>query len=176
MKKQLLILTVVACAQQGLGTGLAAPEAKPVRIGVYDSRVVAYAHFWSREARDMRDQEIKAAQAAKAAGETARFNELSKGLAESQRKSHGQVFSTAPASEALVALQPRLAAIQKEARVSVLVSKWDKENLKAYKGAEQVDVTDLLAREFKPGDKQLKVIEEIKKQQPVPLEQLKDND
>ena len=35
-----------------------------------------------------------------------------------------------------------------------------------------MDVTDLLAREFKPGEKQWKVIEEIKKQKPVPLDQI----
>jgi hypothetical protein len=52
----------------------------------------------------------------------------------------------------------------------VLVSKWDAAALKKYPNAEPVDVTAQLVREFKPTEKQLKVIADLQKQKPLPLE------
>ena len=43
---------------------------------------------------------------------------------------------------------------------------------KSHKTAEQVDGTGLLVREFKPTEKQRKVIEGIAAKPPVPLEQI----
>jgi hypothetical protein len=142
------------------------------RIGIYDSRVVAYAHFWTAEQQKQLKEKADVARAAKSAGDTAQFNKLSKEMSDLQEKLHRQVFSTAPADEAMTALKPRLAEIQKQASVSALASKWDTQALGSYKSAQQVDVTDLLVREFKLDPKQLKTIEEIKKQKPVPLDKI----
>jgi hypothetical protein len=49
---------------------------------------------------------------------------------------------------------------------------WDAPTLRKYPAAVRVDVTDLRTAEFKPTENQLKVIEEIKKQKPVPLDQI----
>ena len=147
-------------------------NASAQRIGVYDSRVVAYAHFWTAEQQKQLKEKADVAKAAKSAGDTERFNKLSKEMSELQEKLHRQVFSTAPAEEAMAALKPRLAEIQKEAGLSALVSKWDIQALGSYKSAQQVDVTDLLVREFKLEPKQMKTIEEIKKQKPVPLDKI----
>jgi type IV pilus biogenesis protein CpaD/CtpE len=110
----------------------AEPGAPPDGIGVYDSRVIACAHFWS----DARQRELnaltKAAMAAKASGQTERFNELEAAIKKEQETNHLQVFSTAPVDEALVALKDRLLAIQKEAGVATLVSKWDEVTLNAH--------------------------------------------
>jgi hypothetical protein len=176
MKNQIPVVIGLVCAQLMAGAGLAVAGTNetnaPQRIGVYDSRVVAFAHFWSAENQARQREQMKAAHDAKAAGDTNRFDKLAKELAAEQRRGHRQVFSTAPADEALAALQPRLAAIEKEAGVSALVSKWDQPALASRPRAAQVDVTDLLAREFKPDEKRLKTIEEIKKQKPVPLDQI----
>jgi hypothetical protein len=142
------------------------------RIGVYDSRVVAYAHFWAPEQQKQLTEKADVAKAAKSAGDTAQFNKLSKEMSDLQEKLHRQVFSTAPADEAMTALKPRLTEIQKQASVSGLVSKWDKQALGSYKSTQQVDVTDLLVREFKLDSKQLNTIDQIKKQKPVPLEKI----
>jgi hypothetical protein len=142
------------------------------QIGVYDSRVVAYAHFWTPEHQQQLKEKSAAGKAAKAAGDQAQFNKLSKEMADEQDRIHHEVFSTAPAEEAMAALKPRLAVIQKQAGVSALVSKWDKQTLFTYKSAQQVDVTDLLVREFKLDPKQTKIIEDIKKQKPVPLDKI----
>jgi len=142
------------------------------RIGTYDSRVVAYAHFWAPEQQKQLKDKAEVARAAKSAGDTAQFKKLSKEMSDLQEKLHRQVFSTAPADEAMAALASRLPEIQKQASVSALVSKWDQQALGSYKSAQQVDVTDLLVREFKLDAKQLKTVEEIKNQKPVPLEKI----
>lgn len=66
----------------------------PVRVGVYDSRAVAYAHFWSADEQRRRDAVIAEGRAAKAAGNTAVFKERSRAMADDQRI-HEEVFSDA---------------------------------------------------------------------------------
>jgi hypothetical protein len=151
------------------GDGTATPAA-PVRIGIYDSRAAAY--VWCSSAAHLRqiNELMRAAKAAQAAGETNRFNELRAVLRQGQDEIHREFFSTAPPKEALAEIQGRLPEIQRAAGVSALVSKWDEATLKKYPHAEPVDVTGQLVREFKPTEKQLKVIADIQKQKPLPLE------
>jgi hypothetical protein len=145
-------------------------------IGIYDSRALAYAYFWSEPQQNKRNQQAATAKPAKAAGDTETFKKLSAALAEQQQKIHQQVFSIAPADEALSAISRRLPEIQTQVGVSALVSKWDKPALKAYQAAMQLDVTDTLVREFKLSEKHLKTIEEIKKAKPVPLDKIDKHD
>jgi hypothetical protein len=68
-------------------------------------------------------------------------------------------------------IKDRLPEIERAAGVTNVISKWDEPALKQHPGAEQVDVTDPLVHAFlNPTDKQLKVMEGIKKAEPVPLE------
>jgi hypothetical protein len=174
-KQLIAMVTILANVAGATLVGAAATEesnASAQRIGAYDSRVLAYAHFWTAEHQQQLKDKAKTAQTAKSAGDSAQFDRLSKEMAAEQERIHREVFSTAPAAEAMAELKPRLAEIQKQAAVSALVSKWDKQALASYKSAQQVDVTDLLVREFKLEPKQMKTIEEIKKQKPVPLEKI----
>jgi hypothetical protein len=155
----------VAMADDGTAT-----NAAPVRVGIYDSRAVAYAQFWSESFQSKLKEQTAAARAAKQSGDTARFKELDATLRQMQDQLHRQVFSTAPADEALAALKGQIPEIEKQAGVIALVSKWDEAALKKYPNAEQVDVTGQLAREFKPTEKQLKMIADLQKQKPLPLE------
>jgi hypothetical protein len=177
MKYKQLIVTMIILANVAGASFVRAGatdenNASAQRIGVYDSRVVAYAHFWTAEQQKQLKEKSELARAAKSAGDTAQFNKLSKEMSDLQEKLHREVFSTAPADEAMTALAPRLPEIQKQASVSALASKWDKPALASYKSAQQVDVTDLLVREFELDAKQIKTIEEIKKQKPVPLDKI----
>lgn len=174
-KKLIAVVTILAnVASASLLRAGATDEnsASAQRIGVYDSRVVAYAHFWTAEQQQQLKEKAELAKAAKSAGDTAQFNKLNKEMSELQDKLHREVFSTAPAEEAMSALKSRLPEIQKQASVSTLVSKWDKQTLATYKSAQQVDVTDLLVRDFKLDAKQLKTVDQIKKQKPVPLDKI----
>jgi hypothetical protein len=175
MKTILSVLCGLGCWWFGGGTVAMAGDgavtnAVQVRIGIYDSRAVAYAHFWSESYQSKLKEQMAAARAAKQAGDTTRFKELDATLRQTQDQKHRQVFSTAPADDALAALKGQISEIEKQAGITALVSKWDEQALAQYKDAGKVDVTDRLVREFKPTEKQLKVIADIQKQKPLSLE------
>lgn len=67
----------------------------PERIGVYDSRVVAYAHFSSESNLAKIKQAVKAAKEVEATGQTERIAELKAGFKKGQEQVHLQVFGTA---------------------------------------------------------------------------------
>jgi hypothetical protein len=151
----------------------AAPSTSPARIGVYDSRVIAYAYFWSNAAQAERDALIASAKAAKLAGDEPRAKELGAKLAASQKRIHEQCFSTAPADEAMAALQDKLPAIERELGLTRFVSKWDTKALREILETDRVDVTDRLTAEFTLTPKQAKTVETIKSTPPVSLWKIK---
>ena len=172
------IMSGLVCAVTALGVwSLAMAETivknteKPkVRVGIFDSRAVAiaYAHSELNEVKSKMAEMEKA----KAAGDTKKIKELDKWGKAQQAKLHRQGFSTAPVDDILEHIKDKLPQIAKDANVIALVSKWDKKTLKRYKSAELIDVTDLIVAPFNPKEKQLKVIEQIKKIKPIPLWQL----
>ena len=140
------------------------------RVGVYDSRAVAYAYFWSDAGSKPRNALMTAARAAKAAGEHGKFARLNAELLALQKRNHLQVFSTAPAEEALAYLEPRLSAVRTKLGVERLVSKWDAIGLAETLSAERVDVTDALVREYiTPTPRQADVLRELKRTPPLSL-------
>lgn len=144
-------------------------NAVPLRVGIYDSRAVADAWFTSSAHMRELNKQIQEAKEAKASGDTKRFHKLRATLRQMQNQIMLEVFSTASPKEALAQINDRLPAIESAAGVTALVSKWDNAGLKKYPGAEPVDVTDRLVREFDPTEKQLKMISSIEKNKPVPL-------
>lgn len=174
--KHTLLVVVLGCLWLGLSAGTAPgqtnqPTGANERIGVYDSRVIAYAHFWSEDYQQKINDRARAAKDAKAAGQKDRFNELAATMKKEQEQNHLQVFSTAPVDQILAEMKDRVEAIRKEAGASQLVSKWDEKTLKGYKKSQQVEVTDQLLREFKLNEKQLKVVADMRKKKPLPLDQ-----
>ncbi len=174
MKYTTLAAVTLACVWLAQAAGLAGEatnqtRASAAKVGVYDSRVVAFAQFWSEPYQQKLRERNKEAQQAKAAGETARFNELAAAMKKEQEQNHLRVFSTAPADDVLDEMKERVEAIKQEAGVAQLVSKWDAKALKEYKPAQQVDLTDSLLREFKLNEKQLKVVADMRKKEPLPL-------
>jgi len=140
------------------------------RVGVYDSRVVAYAWFSSDANMAKLKAEVAVAQAAKSSGDSAKFKELSTALRAKQDQIHRELFSTVPIDEALGIINARIPEIEKTAGVSDLVSKWDA-RLENYPAAQQVDVTDQLVHAFiTPSEQQSKVMESIIKAKPLPLD------
>ena len=147
-------------------------NAQPVKVGVYDSRAVAFAYFTSSPYQTGLKKQITTAQAARSSGDTNQFNALAASLRDTQDDMHRQVFSIAPATEAMAALKDRLPAIEKNAGVVDVISKWDEAALQGYKNTEQVDVTDTLVHEFMaPTEKQWKTIESIKTAKPISLDE-----
>lgn len=177
MKLTLWIATGLASATFGLGTVRAADETNKTatgseRIGVYDSRAIGYAHFWTEAQQRKLNEMAKTAKAARAAGQTERYRELSAALKKARELSHLQVFSTAPVTNVLAEMKGRLPEIQTKAGVSRLVSKWDEETLRKHKKLERVDVTDLLLREFKLSEEHRQVVTDLRTKEPLPLKEV----
>ena len=150
---------------------LAAETNAPVeRVGIYDSRVIAYANFWTEAHQNKLKELVESAQRAKAAGQTERFKELEAAVKKEGERNHLQVFSTAPVDDILARMPEQVAAITNKTGVARLISKWDEKALKKIPRARQVDVTDRLLREFKLTEKQMKMIAELRKKKPLPLD------
>jgi len=121
-----------------------------------------------------RRETIAAAKAAQAAGDTAGFEQRSAAMAALQKRMHEEVFSTAPCTEALTALAPRLPGVLRQLGVTQLVSKWDAKALRAVPEAARVDVTEELVRQFLiPNEKQRKVLDAMKTSAPISRWRLK---
>ena len=168
-------MTIAAALLSGpCATNLRAAETNTttLRIGIYDSRAVAYAWFWSARHQDQLHRLIQAARDARAVGDTNRFRELAAKLQAHQAEMHREVFSTAPVTNSLAEIKERLPEIQKTAGITALVSKWDDMALKKYSNAEKTDMTDILVREFiTPTSEQQKVLSEMNTVTPLPLDQ-----
>jgi hypothetical protein len=176
MKTNILILiTMCLCAHAAVGAAETpavppAPTSAP-RVGIYDSRVIAFAYFWSAPQQQMAKERMAAAKTAKATGDQATYAAIAKEMKERQSRSHLQVFSTAPVDDAMAALKARLPQLAAQAGVGEFVSKWDEAALQRFPVDARVDVTDLLVQEFKLPESKQKVLETIKRAPPVPLDE-----
>ena len=108
---------------------------------------------------------------AKAAGDEKRVKELEAEGPALQELVHKQGFSTWPVDNILERIKGQIPEIAAQADVDVIVSKWD--IVYQGSGVEFVDVTDLMVRPFDPDEATLAIIKDIQKQDPVPLEDLK---
>ena len=176
MKTNILILLAV-CLCAGAAVGAAeAPAVQPTtlpaaRVGLYDSRAVAFAYFWSAPQQQTLKERMAAAKAAKAAGDQATYATIAQEMKERQSRNHLQVFSAAPVDDAMAALKARLPQLAAQAGVGDFVSKWDEAALQKFPVDARVDVTDLLVQEFKLPESQQKVLETSKRAPPVPLDE-----
>jgi len=163
------VILMAACATRQAAPKPAAPRE---RVGVYDSRaiVIAYAgsaHFnaWLTNLKAKNEK-------AKAEGDEQTVKATEEEGQGRQRKMHSQGFSTAPVDDILAVIQDQLPEIAKKAGVGPLISKWDTVALAKHPGAEQVDITMALVEALKPNERQLKIIPEMLKTQPLPLEEI----
>jgi len=82
-----------------------------------------------------------------------------------------EVHSTAPVNDILQYITNALPQIQKEAGITVLISKWDEAQLKKQAGAQRVDVTLKLVDAFHPAERQRKRAIEIQNHKPISIKQ-----
>jgi hypothetical protein len=163
------VAAVALCGLRGASATEPKSAAKTERIGIYDSRALAYAHFGSESEQRQQKEVFAAAKEAKTKGDTNRLAKLKAEMKQRQEKSHLQVFSTAPVEEVLATIKDHAEEVKKQAGVSRLVSKWDKAALDRYPSAQQVDVTEQLLSAFKLDAKQLNMVADIRKHDPLPL-------
>jgi hypothetical protein len=176
MKTNILLFLFVGLFAHAAVGATEAPTDKPTtppaaRVGIYDSRVVAYAYFWSAPQQQMAKERMAAAKTAKAAGDQATYAAIAQEMKERQSRSHLQVFSTAPIDEAMAVLNDRLPQLAAQAGVGKFVSKWDEAALQKFPEDARVEVTDLLVQEFKLPEPQKKRLEGFKRATPLPLDE-----
>ena len=170
MKSKLVMAAMLAAAASCAAPPAAAQDAKPLRIGVFDSRAVALAYGNSDEfqriVQGMRAEYDKA----KAANDDSRAKDLETEGQWSQVRLHQQAFSTGPVSGILAKFKDKLPAIAAQAGVSLIVSKWEVQF--SNPAVETVDVTVPIVKLFDPSDKVLAWVAEMKTQAPIPFEKL----
>lgn len=168
------LFAVLACAALGLVAtaqfARAGDDAKApaTRFGTYDSRALALAYgrssFLKKDMEALHAEHAKA----KAANDKAAIEKLERQGASRQVRLHLQVFSNAPAPEALDAIRAELPKVAQQSKVVAIV------NVAEYHDAtiEVVDITDDLVKLFHPSAETLKIIAETRKQQPLPIEEV----
>lgn len=169
------LLEVMLAAAISLPLASGQPAQPAGRVGVYDSRVIAYVQFSTQASRQQRDRQGAEALLAKETGHLALATRLSADLAADQARIHLEVFSTAPASEALAELQNRRPDLCAALGVTRLVSKWDDGALSQVPPGQRVDVTDALVHEFvaQPDAQLVAILHAIEAAKPVPLMEAK---
>jgi len=161
------VVLPLAAASVSIRAQSVIPATQPakVRIGVYDGRSVALAHGRSTKVSEAQAKLAGEGRAAKAAGDTKRFEEIEAQMKMQQFTAHAQVFSNSPPTEAVEAIKPALERIAKEMRLAAIAERVD------FQGAEveAVDVTMELVKEFAPTPDTLKTVEALRKAKPVNL-------
>jgi hypothetical protein len=176
MKKMMVMglvaagMFVAACQMTTCSKAEANKPIKPLRVGVYDSRAIAVACLRSEWWNKQLQEKMKEMEKARAAGDTQKVKELEEWGQSSQTKAHLQGFGTAPVKNLLERVNKELAQVAQQAGVDIIVSKWQIDY--QAKDAQFVDVTDAMVALYNPDEKVLKIVEEMKKQQPVAEEEL----
>ena len=136
-----------------------------LRVGTFDSRLVALAYYRSPATREWMKALRADIEKAKAANDEKRVKELEAQGPARQSLMHLQVFSNGSISNVTSVIADRLPAIAAAAGVSAIVSKWELPY--AETTVEQVDVTAQIAALFDPDDATRKMMESMKSQKPM---------
>lgn len=145
-------------------------EAAKVRVGTFDSRAVALAHFGSMVKKGWLEKLYADYEKAKAANDKDLAKQLEEKGNAQQKRLHEQVFGTAPVDDALEAVKREIPAVARSAGVDVVVCMHDV----VYRepSVEFVDITDQIVDLFDPDEETLEKIHAIRKHAPVSREVL----
>ncbi len=163
------LLGVASCAAPS-NCCEAPPALAGQRVGTFDSRALAMAYYRSPQFRAHTQALFEELAEAKAAGNALRVTELEEHGPALQAMIHKQGFGTWPVDNILELIADDLPAIAEEAGVDVIVSQW--QVVHQVSGLELIDVTGALVEPFAPDAQTLDIIESLRGQEPVPLEEL----
>jgi len=172
LERIVLIVSVAAWAVAVGGIAAAAEEdgAAGLRVGIFDSRAVAIAYAQSAPFQECVRSMKAEYRRAKEAGDEERARELEERGQDHQHLLHKQGFGTWPVDDILEMVQDEIPDLARAAGVDLIVSRWDVVYLRP--GAELIDVTEFMVRPFDPSPEMLAGLDEIRKVDPVPLEEL----
>ena len=153
-----------------LGEERAAPSTPKVTVGVFDSRAIVIAYANSEMFQNSMKETKEQYRAAKAAGNEETTQAIEARTKAKQEEFHRQAFAATPVTDLLELIKDEIPGIADRAGVDLIVSKW--QIVHQVEGAEVVDVTMALIDPFKPNEKALKSIADIKGKMPVSLAEL----
>jgi len=156
-----LLQSTMVFAQKNSGT---------LKIGVYDSRVVVFAYSRSVMFRERMKKMGQQSDSANKASDTVKIRELSIQAISFQHLLHLMVFGSGSIATITDLVKEHFPDVAKNAGVSMIVSKFEL----AYKdpSTEIIDLTDQISQLFKPTENIDKMVAEIEKTAPVPLDDL----
>jgi hypothetical protein len=165
-----IICTAIAAVVLSLGltsaTQTAAEAGAKLRVGVYDSRAIAIAYGNSEFNEVVKVR--KEYDAAKAAGDKKRIEELEEWGPRHQRQLHRQGFGRVPVTDLLEHVRDRLPEVAQKTGVDVIAFECNYLG----PGVEEVDITAELAMLFNPSKKALEWIEDMKNVEPLDLDEI----
>ena len=168
----LRIAVVIAIIFSGLA--ICAPGETPaaenkIRIGVFNTRAITVAYARSGIFNEKIAKIVTEANKAKANGNDKVYKQLDAELKMQQDKMHWQVYGNLGIDDILMHVRPSYQKIAAQAGVAAIA-----ENV-VYSdpGTEIVDVTEMVAEEFKPDKKTKEMMQEIIKKPVLSFEQLK---
>lgn len=148
-------------------------QTNKLRVGVYDSRVIAVAYANSNEFQEAMKPTLEDHKKAKEAKDEKRLKEIDARMRLRQRRAHEQAFSTGSVIGIMDKVKNSLPAVAKEAGVALIVSKWEV-NFQS-PNVEIVDVTDKIAALFHIREQGKKWLKQIPLKEPIPIEQITDD-
>jgi hypothetical protein len=148
------------------------PAPTKIRVGTYDSRIVALAYYQSALYAPSWQSLTDKMEKAKAEKNEILLKELEAEVVAEHNYDMLRVFSQLPISDILEKVKDKLPQVAQEAGVDMMVSQW--EVVHKTPSVEIVDITSPLVTLFNPREQGLKYIEEMSKQKqpPIPLLEL----
>ncbi len=175
MWKIIVSTLVIVSVMLALGLAPHAPaapqDAAKLRVGVYDNRAITGAWFHSQY-NDLMENSRKEYAQAKEAGDEERMKEIQAQGPVVQRRLHFQGFGRAPVTDLLRPIEDQLPALAKRLGVDVIAFECNY----AGENVQVVDITLDLVKLYDPTPDTLTGCREIMEQDPVPLEELTDDD
>ena len=107
---------------------------------------------------------------AEQAGDTDKVNKIDALMTQYSIRAHSQVFSTTPVHDILKCIKDRIPQIAQEAKVDVIVSKWEFDYL--HPDTELIDVTMQLVRAYNPKPNTKDTIEGLIRTKPISYEEI----
>ncbi len=136
-----------------------------LRVGVYDSRAIAIACFNSNTYKDPMVELRNKMKNARDANDAKAIADIEREAVLRQGMGHEKGFGTGSVMTEIEIIKKELNELAKKEKLDLVLSKWEL----AFTGDNVliIDITDKIARLFKPNEKVLGWLEELKKQNPV---------
>ena len=154
----------------GISTLKTVSPGSKIKIGIFDSRAVAYAYANSDMYKVEHQKTSKENTAMLESKDTAKWHEAMFNVCSENLLLHQRVFATGSAASILRKVETHLPALAKNAGVDIIVSKWELTWLDP--NATLVDLTDSIAQLFIPLERLDQVYGQIKNADRMEVEQI----